>query len=220
MHLLLAVAPPDIGMHHVALDGAGPDDRHLDHQIVEAARTHARQEVHLRAALHLEDADAVGPAEHVVDLRILGRQRREAVPLAVMLAQKIEGLADAGQHAKAQHIDLQDAQSVDIVLVPADHRALFHRGILDGHQLIKPPFGDDEPAHMLAQVPREADDLENELHGQAQPRVVRIKPDLAHAVRLQPVGGEEPQSCEESAPIVSSDRPIALPTSRTARLPR
>ena len=32
---LLALAPAQIGMHHVALDRAGPDDRDLDDEIVE-----------------------------------------------------------------------------------------------------------------------------------------------------------------------------------------
>jgi hypothetical protein len=45
-------------MHHVALDRAGAHDRDLDHQVVEAARPHPRQEVHLRPAFHLEDAEA------------------------------------------------------------------------------------------------------------------------------------------------------------------
>ena len=66
-------------MHHVALDRPGPDDRHLDHQIVEAARPHPRQEVHLRPAFDLEDAERVGAAEHVVDRRILGRQGGQGV---------------------------------------------------------------------------------------------------------------------------------------------
>ena len=48
-HLLLSVAAADIGVDHVALNGAGPDDRDLDHQIIEIARAHPRQKVHLRA---------------------------------------------------------------------------------------------------------------------------------------------------------------------------
>ncbi len=35
LDLLLAGAAAQIGMHHVALDRAGPHDRDLDHQIVE-----------------------------------------------------------------------------------------------------------------------------------------------------------------------------------------
>jgi hypothetical protein len=34
-HLLLAVSASDEGMHHVALDRAGADDRDLDHEVVE-----------------------------------------------------------------------------------------------------------------------------------------------------------------------------------------
>jgi hypothetical protein len=56
-HLLLPVPAPYEGMHHVALDRAGADDRDLDHEVVETARAHPGQEVHLRAAFHLEDAE-------------------------------------------------------------------------------------------------------------------------------------------------------------------
>ena len=41
VHRLLALAAAEIGMHHVALDRAGPDDRHLDDEIVEGPRLHA-----------------------------------------------------------------------------------------------------------------------------------------------------------------------------------
>jgi hypothetical protein len=40
-------------MHHVALDRSGPDDRHLDDQVVEGARLDARQHRHLRAGLSI-----------------------------------------------------------------------------------------------------------------------------------------------------------------------
>ena len=71
---LLAVAAAQIGMHHVALDGAGAHDGHLDDEIVEAARLQPRQHVHLRPAFDLEHADRIGPAQHVVD----GERRRAA----------------------------------------------------------------------------------------------------------------------------------------------
>jgi hypothetical protein len=47
----------------------------------------------------------------------------------------------------------------DIVLVPLDHRALLHRGVLDGHQVVEPVARDHEAARVLRQVAREADDL-------------------------------------------------------------
>ena len=57
MLLLDAVAPAQIGMHHVALDRPRPHDRDLDDEIVERLRLQSRQHRHLRAALDLEHAD-------------------------------------------------------------------------------------------------------------------------------------------------------------------
>ena len=57
--------------------GPGPDDRDLDDEIVEAARLEARQRVHLRAALDLEDADRVRGAEIVVHRLVVVSQLRE-----------------------------------------------------------------------------------------------------------------------------------------------
>ena len=41
-HRLLAASTANIRVDHVALDGAGPDDRHLHHQVVEVLRLDAR----------------------------------------------------------------------------------------------------------------------------------------------------------------------------------
>ena len=104
---LLAVAAAQIGMHHVALDRPGPHDRHFDHQVVETARPQPRQHAHLGPALDLKHAHRVGPADHVVDRRILGRNvgQRERPP--VMLLDQIETLANRRQHAQGQAIDLE-----------------------------------------------------------------------------------------------------------------
>ena len=85
LHRFFPVAATNIGVHHVALNGPGPDDRHLDHQIIEGARAHARQEVHLRAAFHLKDAHTISLTEHVIDLRILRRQCGQRVIQPMML---------------------------------------------------------------------------------------------------------------------------------------
>ena len=66
--LLDAVSPPQVRMHHVALDRPGPHDRHFNDEIVEGARLQARQHVHLRAAFDLEHAEQFTAAQHVVDL--------------------------------------------------------------------------------------------------------------------------------------------------------
>ncbi len=104
--LFLPVPAAQEGMHHVALDRPGADDRDLDHQVVKTLGPHPGQKVHLRPAFHLKDAKAVGAAEHPVGLRVLGRQGGQAEPLLVVFLQQIEGLGDAGQHPQGQDIDL------------------------------------------------------------------------------------------------------------------
>ena len=44
-------------MHGTALDGAGPDQRDLDREVVEAARLQPGEQTHLRAGLDLEHPD-------------------------------------------------------------------------------------------------------------------------------------------------------------------
>ena len=178
-------------MNHVALDRAGADDGDLDHQVIEGARLHAGQEVHLRAGFDLKHANAVCFAEHVIDLGVFGGERGERVGLVMVQFEQIKAFADAGEHAECQHIDLQDAQRVDIVFIPTDDGAVLHRGVFDGHKFVQPPFGDDEAADMLRQVAGEADDLENQLHRQAQAVVVWIETNLAHAMFFEAVGGEK-----------------------------
>ena len=64
------VAPPDVGVHGAALDGPRPDQRDLDHQVVERPRLQPRQRRHLRPRLHLEHPDRVGALQHLVHRRL------------------------------------------------------------------------------------------------------------------------------------------------------
>ena len=136
-------------MHHIALNGAGPDDGDFDDKIVEASRAQARQHRHLRAALHLEHADTVCLAQHVIGGRVVRRDARQRVGEALMAFQQVKGLADTGQHAERQHIHLHDAERVDVVLVPFDEGAGFHGGIADRHSLGKRAARQHEAANML-----------------------------------------------------------------------
>jgi len=99
--------------------------------------------------------------------------------------QQIEGFADAGQHPEAKHIDLEDLQRVDVVLVPFDAGARLHRRILDRAQLVQPALGDDETADMLRQVARKADDLSDERDGAGKAAVVRVQAKFANPRRIR-----------------------------------
>ena len=143
-------------MHHVALDRPRADDRHLHDEVVEARWPEPRQHVHLRPALDLEHAEAVGPAEHRIGLGAVARQAGEVEVRPAVAAQQVERAAQAGQHPERQHVDLQDAEGVDVVLVPFEHRPAVHGGVADHREFDQRPTGDDEAADVGGEVAGEA----------------------------------------------------------------
>src|SRR3546814_4508775 len=93
--LLLALAPAQVGMHHVALDRTRPHNGDLDDEVVELARLQARQHGHLRAALDLEHANGSGATQHIVDGGVLLRHRGQSELAAVVPLDELEALAQA-----------------------------------------------------------------------------------------------------------------------------
>ena len=92
-----------------------------------------------------------------------------------MLVDQIERLAQARQHAEPEHVDLEDAQRVEIVFVPLDEGALIHRRIADRHHLIEPAARDDKTADMLREMTRKAVDFPRKRKDLADARAVRIE---------------------------------------------
>ena len=185
LHRLLPIAAANEGMHHIALNRPRSDDRHLDHQIIERTWAHTRQKIHLRARFHLKHTQTVCFAQHIIDAAILGGQGGQIKIPPIMTPQKIKGFAQTTEHSQGQNIDLQNAQGVNIILIPCDDGAILHRGIFYGHKRIKPPFGNHKAPHMLAEMAGEADNLAHQIHHQAQMRVIRIKTDFAQSGILQ-----------------------------------
>ena len=102
---LLAVAPADVRVHRPALDRARPDQRHLDDEVVELPRLEPGQRGHLRPRLDLEHADGVGPAQHLVDLVLLG-DRRQVDLVAAVLADQVDGVVQRRQHPQPEQVEL------------------------------------------------------------------------------------------------------------------
>ena len=152
-HLFRAPPALEVGMDHVALDRPGPHDRDLDDEIVEFAWAQARQHVHLRAAFDLEHAQRIPLAQHRVGLRVLARHGGELQRALVVIFQQVEALLDAGEHPQRQHVDLQDAQRLDIVLVPLDETAIGHGAIADRYGLDQRSLRENKPADMLREMP-------------------------------------------------------------------
>ena len=149
-------------MHHIALNGAGADDCHLDHQIVEATGLESGQHAHLRPALDLKHPHRVGPRHHLIDGRILCRHRGQREFLPAGCLHQIEGPVDRRQHPQRQAIDLENPQFIQIVLVPLHDGAAIHRRRLDRHQFAQVSPRHHHAADMLPQMPRKADQLADE----------------------------------------------------------
>ncbi len=192
-HQRLAAPGPlprlQIGVDHAALDGSRPHDGHLHHQVVQLARAQARQHAHLRAALDLEHAHGVGPADHVVGGGVFARDLGQAPALAAQGGVGVQAAAQRAQHAEREHVHLQQLHLVQVVLVPLDDEALVHAGGLHRHQPRELALGEHEAAHVLAQVARKALETARQL----QPQGGRVRAERhAHVggQRLQPVFGD------------------------------
>ena len=94
-----------------------------------------------------------------------------------MFVQKIEALAERRQHAERQHVDLEQAERVEIVLVPFDHRALVHRRVHHGRDFVEPVAGDDEAAAVLGQMAGKAGQLFGHREREPERRIGGIEPD-------------------------------------------
>ena len=182
-------------MHHVALDRTGAHDRDLDHEIVELLRLQARQHRHLRAALDLEHADRVGALDHRVYAGLLGGNGRERQRLAIAPVEQREALAQGREHAEREHVDLENAERVEIVLVPFDRGAVLHRRVHDRRDFVEPIAGDDEAAAVLGEMAGKAGQFLRHLQApaRASDRRGRARPPSRAPRRSPPSRG--PSSC-------------------------
>ncbi len=94
-------------MNHSALNGAGSDDRDFDDDVVKGAGLKPREQRHLRARFDLESSDGVGFANHIVGALVVLRNIVNAEVDVLMRFQHLKTFVERGQHAEAQHVDLQ-----------------------------------------------------------------------------------------------------------------
>ena len=200
------------GFTDAADDRPRPDDRDLHRQVLEAARPHAGQRLHLRARLDLEDAHRVGLADAVVDALVLEVDAREVDALALVLLDQLERLVDGGEHAEREEVDLDHARVVDGVLVPLAEDAALHRGLLQRHELDQRPRGDDHAADVLGDVAREAGDLLRRARPGGAKRRVQPLAVVLEAAHLRP-------DVLRRAALAHLRQPVELRRRQSQRLP-
>ena len=162
-------------MHHVTLDGTGPDERDLHYEIIEATRLEARQRVHLRAALHLEHTDRIRTTQIIVH-RLVGAIELAEVDRHTARASHIrETVLHHGEHPQPEQVDLHQPDRIEIVLLPLDDGAVLHTRGLDRHHGAQRLLGEHESAYVDAAMTRRGveplDDVGETLHA----RVVRVE---------------------------------------------
>src|ERR1019366_4222162 len=67
---------------------------------------------------------------------------------------EVERLTDRRQHAEAEHVDLEEAERVEIVLVPGDHGSIAHRRRLHRRDVLERLGAEHEASHVNRQVTR------------------------------------------------------------------
>ena len=73
--------------------------------------------------------------------------------------QEIEAEVKLVERAQPEQIDLEQAELLETVLVPLDHRAVRHRGVLDGDQTAHGFVPEQESSGVDGQMARKVDDL-------------------------------------------------------------
>ncbi len=162
-HRLEALLAAQERVDGVALDRARPDDRDLDHEVVEALRARLGQRLHLGPALDLEDADGVGRLEHLEHLGdLLGHPVEVDADRAVVL-DELERLVDRGEHPEPEQVELDELERLDVALVELDDDAVVHRRPLERRDVDERRRGHEHPARVDREVAREAVDPGAEL---------------------------------------------------------
>ena len=107
------------------------------------------------ATLDLEDTDSVSPLHEGVGVGVvLGKLSQ--IHRAAALPRQGDRVLKHGHHAQAQEIDLDDAQSLAVVLVPLSNDTTGHGGVFEWNDPGQFALAQDHPAGVLAQVPRQA----------------------------------------------------------------
>ncbi len=123
-------------MHHAAGNRTGADDADLDHQIIKLSRPKARQHRHLSAAFDLKHPHRVALTNHVVSCFVIPRNRRNRKIAVPIFTQELKAEIELREPAESEQVDFKQAEILHIVLVPLNHRALRHGGVLDRYEIM------------------------------------------------------------------------------------
>ena len=80
-----------------------------------------------------------------------------------MFLNQVQAPPDGREHSERETIHLEDAESIQIILVPLDDGAAGHAGILDRHHFAERALRQDHATDVLRQVAGKPEDLADEM---------------------------------------------------------
>ena len=187
-------------------------------RLVVMARPEPRQHRHLRAALDLENADRIRAADPVVGPRIVRRDPVERQAPAIMLLDQPKTEIELREGAEPQQVHLEQAEILQVVLVPLDDRPAGPRRVLDRHQVVDRLVAEQEPARMDREVPRHAPDLLAQPEEVAVQRSGRVEPGVRQPRRIERTATRQQPGGAADRGSGDPERPADLPHGRPAAI--
>ncbi len=176
-----ALPGPQERRDHVALDRAGPEQRDVGDEVAEGLRRELADQLALPRRLDLEAAEGAGRLDQLERLGVVERHLglvvevdERVVGRAVDPADLLDRVRHRGLHPDAEHVELEQAELLDVVLVELAHReaqpARLDRGAVEQRGV-----GEQHAARVQRDVPRQPveplDEPEQQVElGPCQPR--------------------------------------------------
>ena len=155
VRLGFAVARLQVVQRHVGFHRTWPKQRDLHRDVIERAWLEFADQFHLPWAFKLEHTQGASGAEHVVGGFVIEGDAVKVDHLTGESVMLLYGVTDGGHHPDAQNIQLDKSHGIHVVLVELAHRQS-HAGGLHGGSIKQRNIGQDDPARVDGDVPRQS----------------------------------------------------------------
>ena len=171
---LPALLALEVRRDHVALDRPGPEQRDVGDDVLEAVEAGLADQLALAGRLDLEDPEGLGRGDQLVGRRVVERHLRLVVEVDLEAVDALDlgdRVGHRGLHPDAEHVELEQAEVLDVVLVELAHREAGEAG-LDRGAVEQGGVGEQHAARVHGDVAGQPVEPLDELEHQVEPGVV------------------------------------------------
>ena len=150
------------------------------------------QHRHLSAAFYLKDTNGLPAADHVERRGILRGDSGHGKRDVAVIFEQIETAVEMGESAQTEEVDFEKTERLHVVFVPLYHRAILHRTIFDGHEIVNRLVSQEKSSGMDGKMPGKIQDITGELEQMTIGRDIEGQSSLLEAIfREAIITGEE-----------------------------